>query len=286
MSGAASVGTYGTHVTVDQVSSLLDQIYGPSTTRTQSDLRANKVLEKYEGKEELLLEVLEEKAETTSLRAPPIAVTATTTNGDTVTEGSDSRSVAAEATAEAIAETATEAPRSIQGDDPTSPDEGVEVVADFCYADESPATLDPNPRTKKKRNVISRGMRKVSKRVVKKEEATSTGVIEENATEVIEENDPWETPDFSIATTTLEHTPDDVAFEVDTNLTVRQRSLKDDNAAFVVVSELGGIEVDAELKDEHLLSTRGGEELSKKTRSKLRLRSFGNVRKEKYSEML
>jgi hypothetical protein len=175
------------------------------------------------------------------------------------------------------------------------PDEGVEVVADFCYADESvaAATLDSSPRTKKKRNVISRGMRKVSKRVIKKEEATPTEVIEETPTEMIEEFDPWKTPDFSIATTILERPPDGVAFEVDTNLTVRQRSLKDDDAAFVVVSELGGIEEDAELpavaggkSDGHLPSTRGGEELSKKTRSKLRLRSFGSVRKQKYSEML
>ena len=86
---------------------------------------------------------------------------------------------------------------------------------------------------------------------------------------------------------------DDVAFEVDRSLTVRQCSLTDDNIAPVVIAELAGIDEDSEQyldssdvnapikSDDHLLNARGTG-MSKKSRSKLRLPSF---RKQKYAVM-
>ena len=48
--------------TVDRVATLLDHVYGPTLTRERSQVRASTVLKKYVGREDLLVDVLTEKA--------------------------------------------------------------------------------------------------------------------------------------------------------------------------------------------------------------------------------
>ena len=47
--------------TLNRVEALLDQVYGPAVSRERSELRVSRVLEKYQGREDLLVDVLTEK---------------------------------------------------------------------------------------------------------------------------------------------------------------------------------------------------------------------------------
>ena len=62
---------------LDRVATLLDNIYGPALTRERSQARASTVLKKYEGREDLLFDVLAEKAKTSKGESA-----AETTNAD------------------------------------------------------------------------------------------------------------------------------------------------------------------------------------------------------------
>lgn len=63
--------------TLDRVATMLDNVYGPALTRERSQVRASAVLKKYEGREDLLVDVLTEKAKTSKG-----ASAAETTNAD------------------------------------------------------------------------------------------------------------------------------------------------------------------------------------------------------------
>ena len=47
--------------TLNRVEALLDQVYGPAISRERSELRVSRVLEKFQGREDLLVEILTEK---------------------------------------------------------------------------------------------------------------------------------------------------------------------------------------------------------------------------------
>eukprot|EP00562_Extubocellulus_spinifer_P023459 CAMPEP_0178631934 /NCGR_PEP_ID=MMETSP0698-20121128/11271_1 /TAXON_ID=265572 /ORGANISM="Extubocellulus spinifer, Strain CCMP396" /LENGTH=1149 /DNA_ID=CAMNT_0020271387 /DNA_START=333 /DNA_END=3782 /DNA_ORIENTATION=+ len=144
-----------------RVSTLLDQLYGPSLTRERSDLRARMVLEKYEGKEDILEEVLKDKV---SLQNDDNRATGRAAGG---------------ADMDAAATAAATAILAIQGNNmkqDTSDSVHLYKKGETTEERKSIATDSiavPAAETKKKKkNMIRRSIRKVSKKVTRTEKVT------------------------------------------------------------------------------------------------------------------
>ena len=158
-----------------RVSTLLDELYGPSLTRERSDLRARLVLEKYEGKEDILVEVLKDKA---SLQSDDDRATGR---------------AAGEADMDAAATAAATAILTIQGNNNkqdksnsgylyvssgSNDKEGETTEERKSIATDSTAVSAAETK-KKKKNMIRRSIRKVSKKVTRTEKVTLSEVTKD-----------------------------------------------------------------------------------------------------------
>lgn len=149
-----------------RVSTLLDQLYGPAVSRERSDLRASKVLERYEGKEEVLVEVLQDKLSLKSCDDEVTGRAASVDRGDM----------------DAAATAATAAILTIQSNNrkEETEDEDNEEGTEEIRAVDSATTAVPAIETKKKKkNPIRRGIRKVSKKITRTEKVTRSEVVKD-----------------------------------------------------------------------------------------------------------